>query len=49
MSKENTQVLKQRREKADLLAFLLTLNDKTFVFNPKHQYPRDILMPSEGL
>jgi len=27
-------------EKADLIAFLLTLNDKTFVFDPKHQFPR---------
>ncbi len=30
-------------EKTDLIAFLLTLNDKEFVFNKKHQYPREIL------
>ncbi|MFK7905483.1 MAG: cytochrome-c peroxidase [Chitinophagales bacterium] len=30
-------------EKTDLTAFLLTLNDKEFVFNPKHQFPREIL------
>ena len=28
-------------EKADLIAFLLTLNDREFVFNPKHQFPRE--------
>ena len=31
-------------EKIDLIAFLLTLNDKEFVFNRKHQFPRDILI-----
>ena len=30
-------------EKVDLVAFLLTLNDKGFVFNQKHQFPREIL------
>ncbi|MEM8889524.1 MAG: cytochrome c peroxidase [Bacteroidota bacterium] len=29
------------RDRADLIAFLLTLNDKAFVFAPKHQYPRE--------
>lgn len=28
-------------EKADLIAFLLTLDDREFVFNPKHQFPRE--------
>ncbi|MER3329398.1 MAG: cytochrome c peroxidase, partial [Candidatus Kapaibacterium sp.] len=28
-------------DKADLIAFLLTLNDREFVFNPKHQFPRE--------
>jgi cytochrome c peroxidase len=28
-------------EKADLIAFLLTLNDREFVFNPKHQFLRE--------
>jgi len=27
-------------ERVDLIAFLLTLNDKAFVFDKKHQYPR---------
>jgi len=30
-------------EKTDLVAFLLTLNDKEFVFNKKHHYPLEIL------
>ncbi len=35
-------------EKVDLIAFLLTLNDKHFVFDPKHQFPKEILNPSAG-
>lgn len=27
-------------DKTDLIAFLLTLNDKAFVFDPKHQFPK---------
>jgi cytochrome c peroxidase len=34
-------------DKADLIAFLLTLNDKLFVFNPQHQYPKDLLWSTE--
>jgi len=30
-------------EQADLIAFLLTLSDKTFLFDPKHGYPKHIL------
>lgn len=30
-------------EKTDLIAFLLTLDDKEFVFNPAHQFPRNTL------
>ncbi len=33
-------------DKADLIAFLLTLNDKEFVFNPKHQFPKELLINS---
>jgi cytochrome c peroxidase len=29
-------------EKVDLMAFLLTLSDKNFLFNPRFSYPRDI-------
>jgi len=35
-------------ERVDLIAFLLTLNDKTFVFDKKHQFPKEILLRSEG-
>jgi len=28
-------------EEVDLIAFLLTLSDKDFIFNPKHSFPRD--------
>jgi cytochrome c peroxidase len=30
-------------EKVDIISFLLTLSDREFVFNPKNQYPRNIL------
>ena len=30
-------------EKADLISFILTLNDPGFVFDPKHQFPKEIL------
>jgi cytochrome c peroxidase len=30
-------------EQVDLISFLLCLNDKAFVFNPKHQFPKEIL------
>ncbi len=32
------------KEKVDLIAFLLTLDDKEFVFNKEHHFPREILM-----
>ena len=35
-------------EKTDLIAFLLTLNDSTFVFNPKNKFPKNILITNEG-
>lgn len=31
-------------EKVDLISFLLTLSDPEFVFDKKHQYPRDLLL-----
>lgn len=34
-------------EKVDLIAFLLTLNDKEFVFQQKHQFPRILLTKSK--
>lgn len=33
------QIILSSRDKVDLIAFLLTLNDKDFVFNPAFQYP----------
>ena len=35
-------------EKVDLIAFLLTLNDVDFVFNPKFGYPKEILLQAAG-
>lgn len=36
------------KEKIDLIAFLLTLNDKTFVFNPKHQFPKELIQKARN-
>jgi len=30
-------------EKVDLIAFLLTLSDKEFIFNPKFQFPKELI------
>jgi cytochrome c peroxidase len=35
-------------EKTDLIAFLLTLNDSSFVFNLENKFPVKILLPNEG-
>jgi cytochrome c peroxidase len=35
-------------DKSDLIAFLLTLSDKAFAFDPKHQFPKEILLGSAG-
>lgn len=35
-------------EKVDLIAFLLTLDDKKFVFDPKNKFPRKTLLQGEG-
>ncbi|CAN5352470.1 cytochrome c peroxidase [soil metagenome] len=32
-------------QKVDLIAFLLTLTDKKFIFNPAFAFPREILLP----
>ncbi|MGE0560757.1 MAG: cytochrome-c peroxidase [Flavobacteriales bacterium] len=49
LSKElRNPILLSPNDKVDLIAFLLTLNDKEFVFNSKHQYPKNILTPTEG-
>ncbi|MBL4708571.1 MAG: c-type cytochrome [Flavobacteriales bacterium] len=36
-------------EKVDLISFLLTLNDKSFVFNSKHQFPKVLLEEMKGI
>lgn len=36
-------------DKADLLAFLKTLTDKSFLSNPKFGYPKDFFIRAEGL
>lgn len=33
-------------EKVDLIAFLLTLTDKEFLFNPQYAYPKNIFLPA---
>ncbi len=53
---QNTAVSKELKkkiiltdnEKVDLIAFLLTLNDQEFVKNPDFQFPKEILLQSEG-
>lgn len=48
VSKELKKPLKLNADdRVDLIAFLLTLNDKEFVFDPKHQYPKEILSASK--
>ncbi len=32
-------------ERVDLIAFMLTLTDKKFLFNPKYSFPRSVLLP----
>jgi len=34
-------IVLSENEKKDLIAFLLTLTDKEFLFNPKYSYPKD--------
>jgi cytochrome c peroxidase len=34
-------------DKVDIIAFLLTLDDRDFVFDPKHQFPKNILLPAK--
>lgn len=35
-------------DKVDIIAFLLTLNDKEFVKDTNYQFPKKILLPNEG-
>jgi cytochrome c peroxidase len=35
-------ILLTANEKVDIIAFLLTLSDKSFLFNPKYFYPKEV-------
>ena len=35
-------------EKNDLIAFLLTLNDSTFIYNQENKFPKNLLLPNKG-
>lgn len=49
VSKELTKkIVLSDNDKVDLIAFLLTLNDREFVKNPDFQFPKEILLPTEG-
>ena len=39
-----TPIILSSNEKVDLIAFLLTLSDKHFLFNPKYQFPKELLL-----
>jgi cytochrome c peroxidase len=41
--KLSSPIVLSANEKVDLIAFLLTLSDKKFLFNPKHSFPRESL------
>ncbi|MDG1046543.1 MAG: cytochrome c peroxidase [Bacteroidia bacterium] len=36
-------------DKSDLISFLLTLNDRDFIFNPKNKFPRKILLQPKDI
>lgn len=42
----NRPIVLSANEKVDLTAFLLTLTDKSFLFNPKFFYPRELFLNS---
>lgn len=45
LSKElKTPMNLSANDRIDIISFLLTLNDNEFNFNPKHQFPRNILL-----
>jgi cytochrome c peroxidase len=41
-------IILTKNEKVDLVSFLFTLSDKTFVFNPDYSYPKEILARWRG-
>mgnify|MGYP002149453517 CR=1 FL=1 len=38
------RIVLSANEKIDIIAFLLTLTDKDFLFNPAFSFPKDILL-----
>jgi cytochrome c peroxidase len=49
LSKElERNIILNSNEQIDLIAFLLTLNDSSFVFDTRHQFPKILLEPREG-
>lgn len=36
------QIVLTSNEKVDIIAFLLTLSDRSFIFNPRYSYPKEI-------
>jgi cytochrome c peroxidase len=39
-------IMLSSNEKVDLVAFLLTLTDKEFLFNRAYSFPKEIFMPA---
>lgn len=47
LSKELQQpIILNTNEKVEIIAFLLTLSDKKFLFNPNYSYPKNIILSS---
>ncbi len=42
--KLNSSIVLSSNQRVDLIAFLLTLTDKEFLFNPNHGYPKEVLL-----
>ena len=40
----STPISLSANEKTDIIAFLLTLSDRKFIFNPQHTFPKEILL-----
>jgi cytochrome c peroxidase len=40
----NKSIVLSSNEKVDIISFLLTLTDKSFLFNPQYFYPKEIFL-----
>jgi cytochrome c peroxidase len=47
--KRLTALALNSKEKTDLIAFLLTLSDRQFLFNEKYAYPKTLLIPDKQI